>query len=82
MKTAVDTVFVGKERQYTRGFLQMCSLYMVDRVVAVGLRAGSALGQSRWIPGELNFSLVNLLFTFPLPNGLVRWSYGGACGRL
>ena len=32
MKTAVDTVFVGKERQYNRRFLQMCSHYWVDPV--------------------------------------------------
>ena len=29
-KTAVDTVFVGKERAYNRRFLQMCSHYLVD----------------------------------------------------
>ena len=32
MKTAVDTVFVGKERQYNRRFLQMCSHYLVEPV--------------------------------------------------
>ena len=32
MKTAVDTIFVGKERQYNRRFLQMCSHYLVDPV--------------------------------------------------
>ena len=32
MKTAVDTVIVGKERQYNRRFLQMCSHYLVDPV--------------------------------------------------
>jgi transposase len=30
MKTAVETVFVGKERQYNRRFLQMCSHYLVE----------------------------------------------------
>ncbi len=29
MKTAVETVFVGKERKYNRQFLQMCSHYLV-----------------------------------------------------
>ena len=29
MKTAVETVFVGKDRQYNRRFLQMCSHYLV-----------------------------------------------------
>ena len=32
MKTAVDTVFVGKERAYNRRFLQMCSHYLVEPV--------------------------------------------------
>jgi transposase len=32
MKTAVETVFVGKERGYNRRFLQMCGHYLVDPV--------------------------------------------------
>ena len=32
MKTAVDTIFVGKERLYNRRFLQMCSHYLVEPV--------------------------------------------------
>ncbi len=32
MKTAVEAVFVGKERQYNRRFLQMCSHYLVQPV--------------------------------------------------
>ena len=32
MKTAVDAIFVGKERQYNRRFLQMCGHYLVDPV--------------------------------------------------
>ena len=32
MKTAVETVFVGKERQYNRRFLQMCAHHLVDPV--------------------------------------------------
>src|SRR5437016_1611146 len=32
MKTAVETVFVGKGRVYNRRFLQMCSHYLVDPV--------------------------------------------------
>ena len=32
MKTAVETVFVGKQRLYNRRFLQMCSHYLVDPV--------------------------------------------------
>jgi transposase len=29
-KTAVDTIFVGKERAYNRRFQQMCSHYLVE----------------------------------------------------
>ena len=32
MKTAVDTIFVGKGQQYNRRFLQMCSHHLVDPV--------------------------------------------------
>jgi transposase len=32
MKTAVDTIFAGKERAYNRRFLQMCGHYLVDPV--------------------------------------------------
>src|SRR5215208_5312764 len=32
MKTAVDSVFVGKDRQYNRRFLRMCGHYLVDPV--------------------------------------------------
>ena len=32
MKTAVETVLVGKERQYNRRFQQMCAHYLVDPV--------------------------------------------------
>jgi hypothetical protein len=32
MKTAVETIFVGKDRRYNRRFIQMCSHYLVDPV--------------------------------------------------
>jgi transposase len=32
MKTAVDTIFVGRERAYNRRFAQMCSHYLIDPV--------------------------------------------------
>jgi transposase len=32
MKTAVDTVFVGKDRAYNRRFVQMCGHYLVEPV--------------------------------------------------
>jgi transposase len=30
MKTAVETVFVGRDRQFDRRFLQMCGHYLVE----------------------------------------------------
>ena len=30
MKTAVDSIFVGKERSYNRRFVQMCSHYLIE----------------------------------------------------
>ncbi len=30
MKTAVETVFIGKDRLYNRRFLQVCGHYLVD----------------------------------------------------
>ena len=50
MKTAVDTVFVGKERQYNRRFLQMCSHYLVDPVActpASGWEKGQVENQAQ-----------------------------------
>ena len=32
MKTAVETIFVGKERKLNRRFAQMCSHYLVEPV--------------------------------------------------
>ena len=32
MKTAVETIFVGKDRLYNRRFLQMCSHYLIDPI--------------------------------------------------
>ena len=49
MKTAVETVFVGKDRLYNRRFLQMCSHYLVDPVActpAAGWRRGKSRTRS------------------------------------
>ena len=32
MKTAVETIFIGENRQYNRRFLQMCSHHLVEPV--------------------------------------------------
>jgi transposase len=48
MKTAVETVFVGKERQYNRRFLQMCAHHLVDPVActpAAGWEKGQVENQ-------------------------------------
>jgi len=48
MKTAVDAVFVGKERAYNRRFLQLCSHYLVEPVActpAAGWEKGQVENQ-------------------------------------
>jgi hypothetical protein len=40
MKTAVDTIFVGKDRAYNRRFQQMCGHYLVDPVAYAGIGLG------------------------------------------
>jgi hypothetical protein len=50
MKTAVETVFVGKERQFNRRFLQMCSHYLVEPTActpASGWEKGQSLPPRR-----------------------------------
>jgi Mu transposase-like protein len=48
MKTAVETVFVGKDRQFNRRFLQMCSHYVIEPVActpAAGWQKGQVENQ-------------------------------------
>src|SRR5512144_101175 len=48
MKTAVETVFVGKDRQFNRRFLQMCSHYLIEPVActpATGVGVGKGAGR-------------------------------------
>jgi transposase len=48
MKTAVDTVFVGRERVYNRRFGQMCAHHLIEPVActpAAGWEKGQALNQ-------------------------------------
>jgi transposase len=52
MKTAVETIFVGKQRLYNRRFLQMCSHYLVDPVACTPAsgwenRDGACAAQAR-----------------------------------
>ena len=52
MKTAVETVFVGKDRLYNRRFLQMCSHYLVDPVACTPA--------SGWEKGQVENQVGNL----------------------
>src|SRR6185369_1853540 len=48
MKTAVETIFIGKDRLYNRRFMQMCSHYLVDPVActpAAGWEKGQVENQ-------------------------------------
>ena len=52
MKTAVETIFVGKERAYNRRFLQMCGHYLVDPVACTpGIGLGEGPGREPGRPG-------------------------------
>jgi transposase len=51
MKTAVETMFVGKDRQYNRPFLQMCSHHLLEPVVctpASGWEKARSRTRSAW----------------------------------
>src|SRR6202041_1204326 len=63
MKTAVETIFVGKDRQYNRRFLQMCSHHLVEPVACTPA--------SGWEKGQVENQVGNLrdqLFR-PKPRG-------------
>src|SRR3982074_800589 len=52
MKTAVETIFVGKDRRYNRRFMQMCSHYLVEPVActpASGWEKGEGENQVGWV---------------------------------
>ena len=40
MKTAVDAIFVGKERAYNRRFQQMCAFRSIRSLVPGDIRSG------------------------------------------
>jgi transposase len=55
MKTAVDTIFVGKERAYNRRFQQMCSHFLVEPVActpAAGWEKGQVEKQVGTVRGR------------------------------
>jgi transposase len=52
MKTAVETIFVGKDHLYNRRFLQMCGHYQIDPVActpASGWEKGQVENQVGWL---------------------------------
>jgi len=63
MKTAVETIFIGKDRQYNRRFMQMCAHHLVDPVActpASGWEKGQVenqvgLVQERFFTPRLRF---------------------------
>ena len=69
MKTAVETIFVGKGRLYNRRFMQMCSHYLVDPVActpASGWEKGQVENQvglvrERFFTPRLRFKSYNEL---------------------
>jgi transposase len=74
MKTAVETIFVGKGRLYNRRFLQMCSHYLVDPVActpASGWEKGQVENQvglvrERFFTPRLRFKTLDELNTWLL----------------
>ena len=74
MKTAVDAIFIGKERQYNRRFLQMCAHYLVEPVActpASGWEKGQVENQvglvrERFFTPRLRFKTYDELNAFLL----------------
>jgi hypothetical protein len=51
MRTAVETIFVGKDRLYNRRFQQMCSHHLVDPVACMlssGWESTAVVGSASW----------------------------------
>ncbi len=64
MKTAVETIFVGKERAYNRRFLQMCGHYLVDPVACTPA--------SGWEKGQVENQVGNIRERFFTPRLRVK----------
>jgi transposase len=64
MKTAVEAIFVGKERAYNRRFLQMCSHYLVDPVACTPA--------SGWEKGQVENQVGNIRERFFTPRLRVK----------
>ncbi len=64
MKTAVEVIFVGKERAYNRRFLQMCGHYLVDPVACTPA--------SGWEKGQVENQVGNIRERFFTPRLRVK----------
>ena len=78
MKTAVETIFVGRERAYNRRFLQMCSHYLVDPVActpASGWEKGQVENQVGLDCVDIHLVQINALTRHRIDrNALGVWS--------
>ena len=88
MKTAVETIFVGKDRQYNRRFLQMCSHHLVDPVActpASGWEKGQVENQvglvrERFFTPRLRFKSYDELNAW-LMDKCIAWAKGARPSR-
>ena len=64
MKTAVETIFVGRERAYNRRFVQMCGHYLVEPVACTPA--------SGWEKGQVENQVGNLRERFFTPRLRVK----------
>jgi transposase len=64
MKTAVETIFVGKDRLYNRRFLQMCGHYLVEPVACTPA--------SGWEKGQVENQVGNIRERFFTPRLRVK----------
>jgi transposase len=64
MKTAVETIFVGKDRLYNRRFLQMCGHYLIDPVACTPA--------SGWEKGQVENQVGNIRERFFVPRLRVK----------
>jgi len=72
MRTAVDAVFVGKERQFNRRFLQLCSHYLIDPTACTP-RSGWEKGQVENQVGTSRERLFTPRLRFPGYGELNGW---------
>src|SRR5213082_47989 len=79
MKTAVETIFVGKGRLYNRRFMQMCCHYLVDPVActpASGWEKGQVENQVGLVREETLAHQANLVLDLALLTPASGWEKG------